>query len=137
MAQTSVGTPYYLAPELVNGEPYSYSVDMWMLGCTLYELCTLQRPFTGTCLQEIMLKICTQQVDPQAMSGRSEFLRRAVCGMVEKSPKCRPSVESLLDTKEMQDEVVLPNSPRSDSCYESSPRSTKTSSPPQKAGKET
>ena len=105
MAQTSVGTPYYLAPELVNAEPYSYTADIWMLGCTLYELCTLVRPFTGNSLHEILLKICTQPLDESLIEGYSDFLKKAIIGMIQKDSGKRCNVESLLETKEMKDEV--------------------------------
>jgi NIMA (never in mitosis gene a)-related kinase 1/4/5 len=41
MANTSLGTPYYLSPEVCLGQPYDTKSDMWMLGCCLYELVTL------------------------------------------------------------------------------------------------
>lgn len=41
LAGTSLGTPYYLSPEICLGQKYDYKSDMWMLGCILYELCTL------------------------------------------------------------------------------------------------
>ncbi|KAK8872952.1 kinase-like domain-containing protein [Apiospora arundinis] len=45
-------TPYlvsrfYRAPEIILGMPYDYSVDMWSIGCTLYELYTGKILFTG------------------------------------------------------------------------------------------
>ncbi len=42
-----IGTPYYVSPELVNGEKYSYKSDVWAIGCILYELCYLKRAFDG------------------------------------------------------------------------------------------
>ena len=39
------GTPYYLSPELCLGQPYDEKSDCWALGCLLYELMTLERPF--------------------------------------------------------------------------------------------
>ncbi|MEQ2167731.1 Serine/threonine-protein kinase PRP4, partial [Goodea atripinnis] len=38
-------TPYlvsrfYRAPEIIIGKPYDYGIDMWSVGCTLYELYT-------------------------------------------------------------------------------------------------
>ncbi len=36
VARTFIGTPSYLAPELVEGEPYSYSADIWALGVLVY-----------------------------------------------------------------------------------------------------
>jgi serine/threonine protein kinase len=44
-ATSVVGTPYYMAPEVMNGSPYSYPADIWSLGCVAYELCNLRSPF--------------------------------------------------------------------------------------------
>lgn len=45
-------TPYlvsrfYRAPEIILGMPYDYGVDVWSIGCTLYELYTGKILFTG------------------------------------------------------------------------------------------
>ncbi|KAJ2990341.1 hypothetical protein NUW58_g3000 [Xylaria curta] len=45
-------TPYlvsrfYRAPEIILGMPYDYSIDMWSIGCTLYELYTGKILFAG------------------------------------------------------------------------------------------
>lgn len=40
VANTVVGTPYYMAPEACQSEPYTSKSDVWALGCILYELCT-------------------------------------------------------------------------------------------------
>uniref|UniRef100_A0A8C7WJK0 Serine/threonine-protein kinase PRP4 homolog n=1 Tax=Oncorhynchus mykiss TaxID=8022 RepID=A0A8C7WJK0_ONCMY len=46
-------TPYlvsrfYRAPEIIIGKPYDYSIDMWSVGCTLYELYTGKILFPGS-----------------------------------------------------------------------------------------
>lgn len=38
---------FYRAPELILGVPFDYAVDMWSIGCTLYELYTGKILFTG------------------------------------------------------------------------------------------
>jgi len=48
LANTMVGTPYYLSPELCEGRPYNDKSDVWSLGCVLYELCTLKHPFDAS-----------------------------------------------------------------------------------------
>lgn len=42
---SSVGTPWYTAPEVINGEEYSFTCDVWSLGCTLFELITARPPY--------------------------------------------------------------------------------------------
>ena len=57
MAKTATGTPYYLSPEVCLGQRYDHKSDMWMLGCVLYEMCTLRRPFEGDSLNQVLQKI--------------------------------------------------------------------------------
>ena len=43
-----VVTLWYRAPELLLGcETYSYSIDMWSVGCIFFELCTQKPLFQG------------------------------------------------------------------------------------------
>ena len=42
---TIVGTPHYIAPEVITGKGYSYSCDLWSMGVILYELIFCEMPF--------------------------------------------------------------------------------------------
>lgn len=42
---TFVGTPHYMAPEIIMGKGYSYLVDIWSLGIVLYEFLSGYVPF--------------------------------------------------------------------------------------------
>jgi serine/threonine protein kinase len=44
-ATTLIGTPFYRASEIFANNPYSFSVDVWSLGCGLYEMVTGEKPF--------------------------------------------------------------------------------------------
>ena len=34
---TLIGTPHYMAPEIVAGKGYSFNSDLWSLGILIYE----------------------------------------------------------------------------------------------------
>ncbi|KAF8708075.1 Extension Ser/Thr-type protein kinase, partial [Rhizoctonia solani] len=46
-ADSIVGSPDYMAPEVLRGKPYTYSVDFWSLGCILFEFLSGFPPFSG------------------------------------------------------------------------------------------
>jgi eukaryotic-like serine/threonine-protein kinase len=57
MQLADVGSPSYMSPEQVNGEPLDYCSDMYTLGVVLYQLFTGQRPFVASTLEELFGKI--------------------------------------------------------------------------------
>jgi serine/threonine-protein kinase len=48
------GTPAYMAPEQLQGQPISQHVDIFAFGVTAYELLTNQKPFPGDSPGEIL-----------------------------------------------------------------------------------
>lgn len=42
---TIIGTPHYMAPEIITGKGYSFMVDLWSLGIVLYEFMCGGVPF--------------------------------------------------------------------------------------------
>lgn len=42
LAKTIIGSPYYMSPEICEQKPYSWSSDVWAMGCMLYEMCMLE-----------------------------------------------------------------------------------------------
>ena len=45
LAETFVGTEYYMSPERMNSEKYSLTADIWSLGLIIYELATLNKAY--------------------------------------------------------------------------------------------
>lgn len=57
-----VGTPYYVAPEVVNGS-YDEKSDIWSVGVILYVILSGAPPFSGRNEREILEKVKTQPVE--------------------------------------------------------------------------
>ena len=51
-AKSIVGSPDYMAPEVLKGEEYDFTVDYWSLGCMLFEALSGYPPFAGATVEE-------------------------------------------------------------------------------------
>ena len=94
---SKVGTPYYVSPEVVKGEPYDWSSDVWSLGCLLYELATLRSPFEmeGANLYAVFQRISTNSWAPLPSHRFSPPLVRLVREMMNPNPRDRPSAREV------------------------------------------
>jgi NIMA (never in mitosis gene a)-related kinase len=81
-AQSAVGTPYYLSPELCNGQPYNHKSDIWALGCVLYELATFKHAFDATNLPALVMTIVNGQYKPVSQQYSVELQVSAVIAIV-------------------------------------------------------
>lgn len=63
-AQTYVGTPYYMSPEIISSLPYTQASDIWALGCVLHELMTHSPPFTAKTQMQLFQKIKEGNLPP-------------------------------------------------------------------------
>ncbi|WP_020560366.1 serine/threonine protein kinase [Thiofilum flexile] len=50
------GTPYYVSPELIMGDPLDQQADIYALGVLFYEILTGQKPYQGRSLDLILRK---------------------------------------------------------------------------------
>jgi NIMA (never in mitosis gene a)-related kinase len=93
-AQTIIGTPYYMSPELMENKPYSFKSDVWSVGCIIYELCALDYPFKGSNIIELMGKILNSE--PESIpKNYSEHLQELISFVLQKEPANRPTIEQL------------------------------------------
>ncbi len=92
-AQTqSVGTVYYMAPEVARGR-YGREVDVYAFGVMLYEMITGRVPFDGQTTAEILMKHLTAEAD---LNPLPEQLRPVLAAALHKDPEQRISdVEDL------------------------------------------
>ncbi|KFG58701.1 NEK kinase [Toxoplasma gondii RUB] len=94
-AQTTIGTPYYLSPEICRGQSYSLPSDIWSLGCILYELASFTVPFHSNDLKGLVDAISELPV-PAVPSVYSDDLRQLCNDMLNRDPSKRPTAAQIL-----------------------------------------
>ena len=103
-AKTVVGTPYYLSPEIIKSEPYSFKSDIWSLGVLLYEMCALQPPFNASSLHQLAQKIIQGQY--AAVPGHfSKNINALLSSMLQRDPAKRPNINQLLKSPIIADRI--------------------------------
>ena len=80
-----LGTPGYMSPEQVRGEPTDARSDLFSLGVVLYEMACGQRAFRGTSSIEVMNSILKDE-PPELPSASQPSLDRIIRRCIEKQP---------------------------------------------------
>ena len=105
MAKTATGTPYYLSPEVCLGQKYDHKSDMWMLGCILYELCALKRPFDGDSISQVLNKI-TKSNPPALSSDFDPIFQELIDLLLQKNASLRASIHEILNIQRIKQNVI-------------------------------
>jgi len=87
------GTPEYMAPELVRGEPSTVATDLYGVGVMLYELLTGQTPFEGGSTEEVLLRQLEDDAVPPSLQRPDRdipaVLDQIVLRALHKDPRAR------------------------------------------------
>ncbi|CDH50007.1 ypk2p [Lichtheimia corymbifera JMRC:FSU:9682] len=87
MTQTFCGTAEYLAPEVLLGEAYTFTVDYWSLGTLLYEMLAGVTPFWAETHMEMYRRVLDDPLDfPQHFDP---ITRDFLSGLLERDPSQR------------------------------------------------
>ncbi|XP_015767873.1 PREDICTED: serine/threonine-protein kinase Nek9-like [Acropora digitifera] len=95
MAESVVGTPYYMSPEIIQGQKYNQKSDMWALGCVLYEMLTLKKVFDATNPLRLVSDIVKGQFTDISPRYTAE-MNSLVNVLLSQNPDDRPSIDAVL-----------------------------------------
>ena len=95
-----VGTPYYMAPEMIHGN-FVYESDMWSIGVILFVMVTGKQPFRAHDKEGVFEKILNAKYDKKALekSKCSPELKDLIKKTLVKDYKKRISIDSALKHK--------------------------------------
>ena len=94
--RSTVGTPWYCAPEVIRSEDYSHPADIWSLGCTLIELLTGKPPYDDLADVACLFKMAEGQTPPLPSHIEADCLDFLKC-CLSPDPSTRSTATQLLE----------------------------------------
>ena len=100
-AHTQIGSYYYMSPEVIKGERYSYSSDIWSLGIILNELCLLENPLSHIKyrneLDNYIMNNDVAKIDQNCENNYSAETCNLIKKILVKNPNERPTIDQIIE----------------------------------------
>ncbi|XP_052816284.1 mitogen-activated protein kinase kinase kinase 2-like [Mya arenaria] len=94
---TVVGTPYWMAPEVINGETYGRKADLWSVGCTVVEMLTKKPPWPELETMAAIYKIATADFPKYRLpDSTTDYVHDFLKLVFKRDSRQRPTAEDLL-----------------------------------------
>lgn len=100
-----IGTPIYMAPEIVKNQEYSKACDVYSFALIVFELITYQKPYENINYFQLMLKISQgyrPKIPPQIPSSYKNLIESCWA----EDPSKRPTFEEILKLLKSDKEFI-------------------------------
>nr|CAD2201714.1 unnamed protein product [Meloidogyne enterolobii] len=106
-AQTFCGSPYYMSPERIIKESYTFASDIWSLGCILYEMAAAKSPFYGQKynFQSLMQKIQNAEYPPIPDDRYTPHLEALIVSCMHPNMNERPNAFTVYEVAEYMNDL--------------------------------
>ena len=88
-----VGTGYYMAPEIYKKEAYTNKIDIWSLGCIIYELFTLNKCFET----ENLIGLGNEIMNEKHKKIKNKEWQNIIDKLLNKNSKNRPNINEVIE----------------------------------------
>ena len=108
--KTQSGTLLYMAPEILKGEKYyNNKVDIWSLGCILYELCTLNYCFFDKSPLKIAEKIKNGKFENINSKLYMTDLQKLLDNLLNINYRKRPNIDDIIKIITKNENILIGN----------------------------
>jgi len=99
-AKSILGTPFWMAPEVIRAKGYGISADIWSFGCTLIEMACGQPPWADQFTEPTaaMFHVADSTEPPKIPLNLGKDASDFILQCFKRNPKERPTAKNLLDS---------------------------------------